>query len=446
MRLRRYSATFEIYNPYTILRLSEVLEDFQIRVGDQIAYRGRAVVSGMVNTGILLVCEVTLSDAWLELDLLAHGEGQQSLGQQINSFVHDWKQAHEVEARFKMEVADSQNLLIGLQRWLEQIELGVRATATANREALEKEVLAQVEGKVLEEVRTVLQNLNDIAEKVPEGQVAMHKSYLRRHLHPFFLCSPFVYRAFHKPLGYAGDFEMVNMLLRDRLEGGTLFAKLVNKAFLKLPPAEAHRNRVKRLEETLLAETTRNASQGRRTEILNLGCGPACEIESFLMTEELSDLASFTLLDFNTETIDHARRHLMKARTTMGRMTPILFMERSVHRLLRKASTGQEELEPGGYDLVYCAGLFDYLSQRVCRRLTEMFYRLVHPGGLLLITNVTSDNPIKTTMEYVSEWNLIHRDEPTMRELIPDAVPPESVTLSTDPTGLNYFLEIRRKN
>ena len=182
------------------------MEDFKIRVGDQIAYRGRAVVSGMVNTGILLVCEVTLSDAWLELSLLANGEGEQSLGQQIHSFVHDWKQAHQVETRFKLEVADSQNLLIGLQRWLEQIELGVRATATANRQALEKEVLSQVQGKVLEEVQTVFKNLNDTGATVPEGGVATHKSYLRRQLHQFFLCAPFVYRTFHKPLGYAGDF------------------------------------------------------------------------------------------------------------------------------------------------------------------------------------------------------------------------------------------------
>lgn len=33
------------------------------------------------------------------------------------------------------------------------------------------------------------------------------------------LCSPFAYRAYHKPLGYAGDYEMVNMIARDPYEG-----------------------------------------------------------------------------------------------------------------------------------------------------------------------------------------------------------------------------------
>lgn len=444
VRLRRYSVTFEVYNPSTILQLSEVLEDFKIRVGDQIAYRGRAVVSGMVNTGILLVCEVTLSDAWLELNLLANGEGDQSLGQQIQSFVHDWKQAHEVETPFKLEVADSQNLLMGLQRWLEQIELGVRATTTANRRALEKEVLNQVQGKVLEEVQGVFAKLNGSALTIPEGRVATHKSYLRRQLHPFLLSAPFAYRTFHKPLGYAGDYEMVNMLLRDPFEGGTLFAKTVNNAFVQMPPAEAHRNRIDYLSEMLQQETARNAGQGKRTNILNLGCGPAQEVEAFLLNEELSDLASITLLDFNSETIDYARRHLMQARTTVGRMTPIVFVERSVHQLLRGGARGDEELEWGSYDVVYCAGLFDYLSQRVCQRLTELFYRFLRPGGLLVITNLTVANPIKTMMEYVLEWNLIHRDEALMREFVPDAVRPEDVTLKKDSTGLNYLLEMRK--
>ena len=42
-----------------------------------------------------------------------------------------------------------------------------------------------------------------------------HEAYLRRHLHPLLLCSPFAYRTYQKPLGYAGDYEMVNMIVRD---------------------------------------------------------------------------------------------------------------------------------------------------------------------------------------------------------------------------------------
>ena len=33
LRLRRYSAAFEVYNPYSVLQVSEVLREFRIRVG-----------------------------------------------------------------------------------------------------------------------------------------------------------------------------------------------------------------------------------------------------------------------------------------------------------------------------------------------------------------------------------------------------------------------------
>ena len=141
-------------------------------------------------------------------------------------------------------MADTQNLLFGLQRWLEQIDLGIRATATKDRQTLEQEVISQVHERVTREVHQLFASFEEIALKVPEGREATHKFYARRQLHPLFLCSPFVYRAFHKPLGYAGDYEMVNMMLRDPFEGGSMFAKNLNSAFLSCPPAKAHRNRI----------------------------------------------------------------------------------------------------------------------------------------------------------------------------------------------------------
>lgn len=444
LRLRRYAVAFEVYNPYSVLQLSEVLNDFRIRVGDQIVYEGKAVVSGLVNTGILLICEVTLGDSWLNVGFLAEQGGEDSLGEQIGSFLHDWKRAHEVDSGFKIEVADAQNLLFGLQKWLEQIDLGIRATGTNDRQSLEDEVMSQVQGKVLEEVHGLFGSFEKAALTIPEGREATHKFYARRQLHPLFLCSPFLYRTFHKPLGYAGDYEMVNMMLRDPFEGGSLFAKNLNNAFLQSPPALAHRNRIKYLTEMVRGETENNSRDGRRTKILNLGCGPAREVETFLLNEELSDLANFTLLDFNRETIDYAQRHLMQARTTAGRVTPINFVERSVHQLLRQAVGGDGDLSPESFDVVYCAGLFDYLSQRVCKRLVDVFFRMLRPGGLLVITNVGIGNPSKGVMEYIMEWNLIYRDDAGMQDLVPDAVSPRDCVLKKDSTGVNYFLEIRK--
>ena len=114
-------------------------------------YQGEAVVAGLVNTGILLVCEATLGNAWLDVDFLSDREGREPLADQFDTFVQDWKRAHEVDSSFKLTVADMQNLLIGMQRWMEQIDLGIRATDTMDRPTLEREIISQLEERVIEE-------------------------------------------------------------------------------------------------------------------------------------------------------------------------------------------------------------------------------------------------------------------------------------------------------
>ena len=88
---------------------------------------GEAVVSSIVNTGAVLVCEATLGSGWKEVDFLASAQ-RGALVSQFDEFVDDWKRAHRVSADFKLNVADMQNMMIGLKRWLAQIDLGIQST------------------------------------------------------------------------------------------------------------------------------------------------------------------------------------------------------------------------------------------------------------------------------------------------------------------------------
>ena len=445
LRLRKYSAAFEIYNPYSIIQISEVLREFRIRVGDRIVYQGEAVVSGLVNTGLLVVCEVTLGDFWTNMDFLQEEGGNLPLRDQFSGFLHDWKKANEVEVPFKIATADVQNMLVGLQRWLEHVDLGIRASASPQQPQLEREVLDQVKDRVKSEVHGLFEAFEETVKHVPEGREGTHKSYLRRLVHQLFLCAPYPYRTFHKPLGDAGDYEMVNMMMRDPFEGGSLFAKGLNYAFLETPPVIAHRNRIDYLTDMLREEVGRCTRLGRRANILSLGCGPAQEIQRFLKEEELSDMCTVTLLDFNDETVNFTRNKLTEIRAQSGRVTLISILEKSVQDMLKQQGRGDDELNWESFDIVYCAGLFDYLSQRVCKRLTEVFVRLLRPGGLLVLTNVSTENPSKGCMEYLLEWNLVYRDRTQMLELVPSSADLLESKLKADATGVNHFLEIRKR-
>jgi extracellular factor (EF) 3-hydroxypalmitic acid methyl ester biosynthesis protein len=272
--------------------------------------------------------------------------------------------------------------------------------------------------------------------------VAPHAAFCRRQLHPFLMSSPFMHRIYVKPLGYAGDYEMVNMILRDPREGGSLFAKLLNVFILNQVPATAHRNRVAYLTKKLLEETVRVSSSRRPMRVLNLGCGPAKEVQNFLSQHDLSERAEFEMLDFDEEPLRHVRQALEEIKIRYQRGTPVKLVKKSVQQVLKQV--GKPRVDDQQYDFVYCAGLFDYLNDRICKSVLTYFYDIVAPGGLVVATNVEGQHPIRNIMEYMFEWHLVYRNSAEFASLVPDRAPPDSFSIQTEDSAGNIFLEIRK--
>jgi len=66
---------FEVYNPYSIVQASEVLTDLRIRRGERQIYKGSAVVSNLISTGLMLIVSASLNDPWSDLVDLSPGSG-----------------------------------------------------------------------------------------------------------------------------------------------------------------------------------------------------------------------------------------------------------------------------------------------------------------------------------------------------------------------------------
>ena len=114
-----------------------------------------------------------------------------------------------------------------------------------------------------------------------------HRAYAQHHLLHLFQLAPFIRRALKKPLGYAGDYEMMNMLYRpSQNEGTSLFAKVLNLCAATEVAARANINRISFLGERLRSAVRRVRQEGgTRARICSVGCGPAREIETLLTTD-----------------------------------------------------------------------------------------------------------------------------------------------------------------
>jgi extracellular factor (EF) 3-hydroxypalmitic acid methyl ester biosynthesis protein len=444
LHLTRFDAAFELPNAETTIRASEALEGFVLFLRDQPVYSGRAVVREAVNTGTATICSVMLDDISFENEFLAGLGHDGHWGEAFADCLRQWQAVGKVLPEFKVAIADIQTFLIDCRRWMELVELNIRSSPRPDRVQREREVVDHLTPQVIPAMDCLFEKFELLAAGLTGEQRPVHRSYIQRHLHPIVLCAPFAYRTYRKPLGYAGDYEMVNMMLRDPREGSSLFAKVFNVWLLHQGSAKAHRNRVSILERRLVEETAAAVRAGRKARILTLGCGPAWEVQQFVARSELSNQAEFTLMDFNEETLQHAAQALRQRQQEHRRNTSFDLVKRSVQQLLKDVVRADGIAGGKEYDFIYCAGLFDYLPDRTCKRLMGLFYQSLAPGGLALITNVAPLCPNRGSLELILDWHLIYRDALKVAALRPDDIPADSIRIQSDDTGVNVFFETRK--
>jgi len=439
-RLTRQGLTFEADNLAVVLRTSEVLANFKITAGNRVIYFGRAVVSNVVNAGDSLICEAKLDDLGPDTAFfLPLAESHSNLEAAYDSFFQTWQKNYRISNEFKVLVTDVQSYLTGARHWLEQLEFGMGTPG--DRHGRERAILDAVAPRIIAAFNGRHERFEEIIYALPPEARGAYQDFVRQHWHKLFLGSPFGHRTYQKPLGYAGDYEMMNMIYRNQPEGRSLFEKLIHLLLVSQWPAKSVRNRIAHLGENILNETARATRAGKIARILNVGCGPAREVQDFLRQTPLSNRADFTLIDFNEETLLHAGRKLVEAKREFSRQTEIRTQQISVYELLKRTQRRSGGAEK--FDLIYCAGLFDYLAPDTCRTLMELWYDSLSPGGLMLIANMNDTKPFRNFIEFILDWQLIYRDSREILSLAPRHCR-ETTRLIAEPTSVNLFLHIRK--
>jgi extracellular factor (EF) 3-hydroxypalmitic acid methyl ester biosynthesis protein len=425
----------EVYNPYSIVQLSEILEDVLIRSGsERIIYKGKAVVASLLNTGLMAIVSVTLVDEWSEINGLQHDIKyikDESIG-----FVERWDSRVKIRNDYQIVVNETRTFLTEVSRWVDQAEL----TGTFPRDAegkIREDVFYDFATPIMVKTKYYFDKLEGEAKRLLPEESAIHREYTQNSMHPLLLRAPFAYRTFAKPLGYAGDYEMVNQILSDPRQGPSAYFQIVNTAFLNTAVAAAHRNRIDILVDKISEISSR--STDIKIRILNVACGPAQEMQRAIEIGKLSENTEVSLLDFSQETLDYTKSKIDKTQKKTGNKTTFKYLNESVHEILKRATRNKLVEEKNKYDFIYCAGLFDYLNDKVCSRLIEYFVSVASKDAKILVTNVHTSNPEKNIMEHVLEWHLVYRDEKIMESILP--VTRKNTKIFLDKTGVNVFAE-----
>lgn len=426
-KLTRNALMFEVYSPYPVVETGETLEGVRIVRGGQPVYSGGAVVDSVLSTGWNSMVVATPLGSITPID---SPSPRGLLSIEADEMMKQWETSQHLVPEYQIAVCNFRSFLSQFARWMAQLDLAGGKSSAADDIYL----------AVAPRLRNLFHAHEQAYQQLPKELRAVHTEYARRELHPLILCAPLVHRTVTRPMGYSGDYETVNMILRHRMEGPTAYAAILHHFMLSADIGDGHRNRIVRLVDQLRQEAARVAPH-RALRVLNIGCGPADEICRFVRNEPLAARCEFTLVDFNKETIDYAAAAIGKASEEGGHKPAVTYVHRSVNDLIKEAARGRSGDMPR-YDMVYCAGLFDYLSDRICQKLLALLAEWTLPGGLTVATNVHIGHQSHAMMDVLLDWPLILRDENQMLALAPQHQGTTEVCL--EPAKANVFLEMRK--
>jgi extracellular factor (EF) 3-hydroxypalmitic acid methyl ester biosynthesis protein len=246
-------------------------------------------------------------------------------------------------------------------------------------------------------------------------------------------------RSYQKPLGYPGDFEMMNQVYDWQRLGSGVYERLIHRVGLEV--AECIRTRMVVVQDKI-AETVDRKAQGGPARILSLGCGPAREVERYLDSPEAAQAhAAFTLIDQEQAALSQAyERTYPKFLQSQGRIH-VQCLNISFVNILR-GTGGIDKLPP--QDLIYSVGLLDYLADRRAAQLVHRLYKVLAPGGTLIIGNM-NETPLSNLwpMEFIADWTLEYRDHAQMVAWA-DGLDAATAWTETEPTGRVRLLYIRK--
>ncbi|WP_461785036.1 class I SAM-dependent methyltransferase [Prosthecobacter sp.] len=232
-------------------------------------------------------------------------------------------------------------------------------------------------------------------------------------------------RALGKKFGYSGDFEIIEAIYtlqtaqEPHLRRWDLY-------FHSQAAPNAVRNRKAYFHQLLNSHTAGRSKA--RLNVLNVASGPVRDVREWVLDNPEREVL-FDCVDAEIHAIEHAKRLCAPFAQRVE------FYHRNVLRFLPAK----------GYELVWSAGLFDYLTDRTFVYLLKALMAVTKRGGEVVVGNFSEFNPSRDYMELLGDWVLQHRTRDHLRELALEAgAAADSIDVQWEPEGVNLFLHVRR--
>ena len=350
-------------------------------------------------------------------------------------------QKEKINADFKDFTANLSYDLSVYKTFFDKVDLEFDKERENIRDSIQSAIIDSEGRKFMAYLDQKIVELGDLVAGYNQEQHENHGFYFRKQLWDYIMCSPFMRRTVLKPRGYAGDSKMMSMIYNNDYQGNSTFSKLMHKHPIEHPAAQAVRNRRELIADKFGSIKEKAVKNGKRAKILSVACGPAYEIRDIILTPEDCAKYHFTLLDQDTNALGEAAMSISQKESELNRKIEVNYINESVRYML---GASQLEKEWGRFDFIYSMGLFDYLTPPVAKVVLNKLFKLLEPGGELIIGNFHVSNSSKIYMEYWLSWVLYHRREEEFETMLENDSAADVDILFED-TGSQMFLNIKKE-
>ena len=227
--------------------------------------------------------------------------------------------------------------------------------------------------------------------------------------HPVFdllLQDPFSRWSFEKPRGYSGDAHLLDFIYGHTDVQEELFSRTTPLGrSIYDSTRNSQSSAAVRERRELLTRYVDDGSVSRDDdlEVLTIAAGHLREADTSEALRE-GRIQRWVALDQDPLSVGSITRDFS------GK--PVEALDGSVRGLLGKA------YGLGRFDLIYAAGLYDYLTRAVAVRLTRKCVQMLKPQGAFLFANFAEGIPDDAYMETFMNWTLLLRSESDMWDII----------------------------
>lgn len=407
-------------------------------IADDTLYEGSGRIRRVEPSGVRTTVAVELTSGYIDIPSIVTGHDQFLLSRALSDPL--FGQASNILPEYQELSAEIIYLFRSYRDLLARFEERLGNVSEADRAARLQEALDACEEKMVPQWQELWYRGNDITFPMINDPVALaeHKRYTEQVLTPDFMPGPVMRRCYEKPLGYPGDYQIMNYVYRWEQIGNTPYEKLLHRIGIETGACVGTRLR---MTQKFLAGKIEETAGDRTMNITNLGCGSAYEVADYLKIGTLPRPVNFTLIDQDHDALSYAYenahpqvvRHRGKAR--------IQCLQASFAQLL-KAGPLFNSLPP--QDIIYSLGLYDYLSARRARALTHDLYDQLAPGGYMVLANVkVGRETCMWPLEFITDWSLVYRTEQDMWDMV-EGLDCERISLEEDPTKCVYVMIVRK--